>query len=349
LWFSQQIGLPVRTQVEGVLAAFPEWNGKTGDGIGVRSPIMTHPNSALGLAYARVLAAHLARETGAGTSAGFDKAEAAARVLLQESRIPSARALLLLSGKVVAGAVAQILAAVSEATPTLDRALTLVWATRGRLLSYLAGGNAAAHPAPAGAWQAIPARLGRDEWRWTGETPPQSLDIGGVPEGTSAIVRYEAAEPGVSDLPVTVRRTLYRMALEKFDNGKGYYRAAEIKPGETLSTAELYLDVVSLSAQKGEYRFGMVEAPLPPGASIERGTWGVLLDDGPLESSGAEEKRGRYGVPVEYLGKQKIEVSHLLRFAQAGRFTLPPARYYGMYRPEQKAYAEGGDLTWQVK
>ncbi|MDR3222085.1 MAG: alpha-2-macroglobulin family protein [Candidatus Accumulibacter sp.] len=352
LWFSQQIGLPVRTQVEGVLSAFPEWDGGTVFDLGVAlsgSPIMTDPDNVLGLAYARVLAAHLARETGAGTNAGFNKAETAAQNMLLASGIPSARALLLLSGREEKSAAAQILAAVSEETPTLERALTLVWTQNA--LGGLDGvdGKTDIKPAPEGAWQAIPDRLGRDEWRWTGETPPGSLDIGGVPQGTSAIVRYEAAEPSVSDLPVTVRRTLYRMALEKFDNGKGYYRSAEVRPGETLSTGELYLDVISLAAREGEYRFGLVEAPLPPGASIERGTWGVLLDDEPLTRSSAEEKRGRYGVPVESLGRQEIEVSHLLRFAQAGRFTLPPARYYGMYRPGQKAYAEGGDLTWRVE
>ncbi|MDR2452453.1 MAG: alpha-2-macroglobulin family protein [Candidatus Accumulibacter sp.] len=347
LWFSQQIGLPVRTQVEGVLAAFPETEeGGAVDGAD-GSPLMTDPDSPLGLAYARVLAAHLAKQAEVKTVAAFNTALSAAQFRLADSRLPSALSLLSLSGREGAGTPAQILAAVSTATPTLDRALALAWTQNA-----LGGPNDAPAAAPVlqDAWQAAPARFfGRGEWRWTRKEPPRALEVEGAAAGMSAILRFDAAEPAESALPVTVERTLYRMEREKFDDGKGYYRYVELEPGEALSTGELYLDRISLRAREGSHRFGVVEVPLPPGASVERGTWGVMVNNEPLAGSRAEERRGVYGVPVEHLDGQAVTVSHLLRFAQTGRFLLPPARYYRMYRPGEKAYAEGGKAIWQVK
>jgi uncharacterized protein YfaS (alpha-2-macroglobulin family) len=347
LWFSQQIGLPVRTQVEGVLAAFPKTDQDVvaGDEAG-GSPLMTDPDGPLGLAYARVLADRLARRAEMKTDAAFNAALPAAHARLADSRLPSALALLLLAGREGAGTPTQILAAASAATPTLDRALALVWTQ-----SALGGLNDAPAAAPVlqGAWQSVSARFGRGEWRWTQKAPPRTLDVEGAAAGTSAVLRFDAAEPAESALPVTVERTLYRLEQEKFDDGKGYYRYVAVEPGEALSTGELYLDRISLQAREGSHRFGVVEAPLPPGASVERSTWGVLLDGEPLVRSRAEERRGVYGVPVEYLDDRLVTVSHLLRFAQTGRFLLPPARYYRMYQPGEKAYAEGGEVVWKVK
>ena len=42
-------------------------------------------------------------------------------------------------------------------------------------------------------------------------------------------------------------------------------------------------------------------------------------------------------MPVDTLAGE-MTVRHLVRVAQAGTFVLPPARYYRMYEPEQKAF-----------
>jgi uncharacterized protein YfaS (alpha-2-macroglobulin family) len=115
----------------------------------------------------------------------------------------------------------------------------------------------------------------------------------------------------------------------------------------------LYLDEIQLSAKGAAHHYGIVEAPLPPGASIERGVWGLHLVEGeetaPIERSRAEERRDRYGVPVERLeAGETLTLRHLLRVSQSGRFVLPPARYYRMYQPEQKAYEDGANKVWQV-
>jgi hypothetical protein len=49
---------------------------------------------------------------------------------------------------------------------------------------------------------------------------------------------------------------------------------------------------------------------------------------------------GGYAVPVERLDKAVV-LRHLVRFSQKGRYQLPPARFYSMYAPQNKALEFG--------
>jgi len=359
LWFIQQIGLPVRTQTEGLLAALTR-EEKPADGSDA-SPLLNAPDSSLGLAYAWVLTATIAQEAGI-TSHQNAKALEDARLRLQESKLPSAQALLLFSGKGAKDeeAAAAILADISEDTPTFDRALTLVWTQQA--LAGKPGGKLALQPGnssfkPADEkWQKAAAASqaladGLPEWNWSDKASlPNALQVQNAPARLTAILRYESEENGKSALPVTLERQLYRLERQKFENGVATYDLIAVNPADGLSTQELYLDEITLSSQQA-HRYGIVEVPLPPGASIERSTWGVNLLDAPIDRSRAEEQRNRYGVPVEFLSANgDVVVRHLLRVGQSGRFTLPPARYYRMYQPEKKAYADEKENTsWVVK
>ncbi len=78
---------------------------------------------------------------------------------------------------------------------------------------------------------------------------------------------------------------------------------------------------------------------LPPGAAVEATTWGISIIGekiDPLERARHEPRRDGYVVPVEPL-VAPVTVRHLLRFAQKGSYVVPPARYYRVYQPEQKA------------
>ncbi|MDR3212322.1 MAG: alpha-2-macroglobulin family protein, partial [Azoarcus sp.] len=391
LWFIQQIGLPTRTQAEGLVAALrQETDDKNGnkdeDGIAT-SPLLSAPDSPLGLAYARTLTAIVASE--AGIRANFDtpsearteantkpgkttksrsrtraksrpaqpaasgNALARAKKALQDTELPSARALLLLAGNLKPDEAPAILAAATEETPTLDRALTLVWTRKA-----LGGGfrHDAGNLKPADdKWTDTETRFGQTEWRWpTGARLPDTLRVSHAPARLTAILRFESEESGDSTLPVKIERKLYRLERRTFKKGNASYAALPVKPGDKLSTQELYLDEIRLSASN-VYRYGIVEAPLPPGAAIERSTWGIALleDDGKegktLDSSRAEEHPDRYGIPVEILpAGQEVILRNLLRVGQSGSFTLPPVRYHRMYQPEKKAYAEGGNAVWVV-
>jgi len=352
LWFIQQIGLPVRTQTEGLIAALPKKGDESKD---ASSPLLNAPDSPLGLAYARVLAAIIAKE--AGMPSRTDALDVAR---LLSSDLPSARALLLLSGKgATENAATAILADISEETPTLDRALTLAW-TQQALGGKLARkeGNSGLKPI-GGKWQeaaASPHALtsAQPEWLWpVGARPPETLHVPNAPARLTAILRYESEESGKSALPVEIERKLYRLERHKFENGVASYALAPVDPAAGLSTQELYLDEIRLSSQQAHH-YGIVEAPLPPGANIERTTWGISLIEGdqtrPIDRANAEEHRNRYGVPVEFLpANGNIVVRHLLRVGQSGRFTLPPVRYYRMYQPEKKAYAGEKNGIWVVK
>ena len=49
-------------------------------------------------------------------------------------------------------------------------------------------------------------------------------------------------------------------------------------PGAVLNTSDVYLDEIVLSRHQGSaLRFGIIEAPLPPGASADRSTWGIAV------------------------------------------------------------------------
>lgn len=364
LWLIQQIGLPVRTQAEGLLAELSAGTAKTekhnagnkpGDNIEedtTSSPILAAPNTTLGLAYARVLTSVIMAKTGGKPRA--DKTLASARQTLQRSPHPSARALLLLDGGGNAAHIPAILATATEATPTLERALTLAW-TRQAAGGELTLKKTAA--APAGKkWQSNSAApLGQTEWRWPAGAPlPTALRIGNAPAQLTAILRYESAETGNDRdaLPVGIERRLYR--LERRDGpGKDIadHIAIPVDPGEGLSAQNLYLDEIRLSSAHA-HEHGIVEAPLPPGAAIEHNTWGIhLIEDktpAPITRNRAEEHRDRYGIPVEHLSAgEPLILRHLLRVGQTGRFTLPPARYYTMYQPARKAYADSGQ-TWVI-
>jgi alpha-2-macroglobulin len=359
LWFMQQIGLPTRTQVSGLTDSLQRSDMKKAarrpEGTENASPILTSPDSPLGLAYVRVLVSVLARADGEKDMQ--DKAALAAAVrLLESSRLPSAHALLLLAGRAPVQSAADILASVSSATPTIDRALTLVW-TRDALGGSLTADSLAIKPA--GEWQSVPVLFGRTEWRWTGDSLPQSLQVENAPSGTlTAILHYDAEETaGKNDLPAVVSRRLFRLERRHFKDGRASYAKILVKSGEVLSTQELYLDEVHLASSGNAYQYGVMEASLPPGAFVEHSTWGIQILDGeessgnaPLERSRAEEKRDSYGVPVELLTSAGVTIRHLLRLGQTGRFILPPARYYRMYQPERKAYADGGRETeWNVR
>ena len=120
----------------------------------------------------------------------------------------------------------------------------------------------------------------------------------------------------------------------------------------------LYLDEITLtSEQDAVLRYGQVEVPLPPGADVERTTWGISVNKPNaakqqgqlLEKARNEMGELAYMVPVKEL-TGTVTFRHLLRFSQKGQFVLPPARYVRSYAPAQQSVAAGSEWTgMQVK
>lgn len=157
-----------------------------------------------------------------------------------------------------------------------------------------------------------------------------------------------------SNIPVTVERQLYRLIPGEEEMS---FTLQPVTSNEIDSDA-LYLDEITLtSEQDAVLRYGQVEVPLPPGADVERTTWGISVNKHNaakqqgqlLEKARNEMGELAYMVPVKEL-TGTVTFRHLLRFSQKGQFVLPPARYVRSYAPAQQSVAAGSEWTgMQVK
>jgi uncharacterized protein YfaS (alpha-2-macroglobulin family) len=222
-------------------------------------------------------------------------------------------------------------------------------------------------------WQSFDTAAGQKMFRWPAAGPaPTAIKMASAPAtGMTAVAQYESREPETSTLPVKLERRLYRLvrgdAPAKEEKAAAAQPAMKAKKGAqpvpvaadashftlelleadaVLKTDEVYLDEVVLKRTSGSaMRFGIVEVPLPPGANTDRTTWGIAVRfpgaaaPEALERARYEQTPRGYAVPVDVLDGEVV-IRHLVRPTQTGSFALPPARYYRMYQPDQKAFEE---------
>ncbi len=369
LWLLQQMGLPVATPVSGVAgqlaqqasSMFDQDAKASRDAYGAEdSLVFAAPDSTRGLQAAVVLTAWTARATNASLPEGFDALAARARASLMTNPTPLIQSLLAMAGDAGTPVDANAVLTQSSATyPTVDRALTLLW-----LRKAMAGSRAgdAAQPLPTlqgNGWARTTTPTGATLWKWTGAALPTALDVGGARPDVSALVSYRSREAQASRLPVKIERTLYRLDpiaptsdAEK-QAGRFTFEAHRMKAGDAIDSNALYVDEVTLTPQdKSALHYGLLDVPLPPGGSVEATSWGVSIAGLPGAGEGgsgpqpfaraASYEMGElsYHEPVPLLDRP-VALRQLVRFALPGTFTMPPARYFRMYQPEQKAY-EGG-------
>jgi uncharacterized protein YfaS (alpha-2-macroglobulin family) len=347
LWMATDMGLPTRTLASGLLEELEKQSPlqNTAQVIGDKiSPAFADPESNLSRAMTLKLAALLAEQHHLTMSPKLSASLPVASTLLEQSSLPSAQALLLLGSKAPdrAQAAERILDSVHAEMPTFDRALTLIWLNKilvGRLGD---SGNVALE----GAWKRASSVTGSDIWRYKRNEAPAVLSLTEAPgKPLTAYVQYESTSQEDGKLAVKVERKLYRMvAAEGGSSGEGAERVqsfelTEQSAGEALYSNDLYLEEITLTPEGGtRVNYGMLEAPLPPGAAVESTTWGITLSNGvELERARNEPSRGGYAVPVERID-QPVVIRHLLRFSQKGKYSLPPARFYSMYDPQNKAF-----------
>ena len=184
-------------------------------------------------------------------------------------------------------------------------------------------------------------------------TPPKSLNWSAV-DGRM-LLQYESSQaPTTNLLPATLARQLYLLS----PTPDGSFSKSPVKSGSTLRSDALYLEELTITPSRA-LDYVLIEAPLPAGAAVESGTWGVRVigeAGGSTESDGANASLpaanfqallGRYAVPVGTL-TQTMTLKHLIRFSQRGQFKLPPARAYNMYRPDAVA-TTGESVSWTVE
>lgn len=338
LGFAREMQLPVNTLMEGLmadLAAAGEGSDQALSDDGSQSLVMTAPDSALGLAAARVLTVGLARQVQVQVPDALAAQVGAARERLAASQQPFGEAI----GLYVNGAdrerAAALLKRLAPGQATLERALALTWLQRS-----LGQDSEDIVLKPQGDWHAAEGTSGEGYWLWQGQGVPSELELpADLPHPVDVRLDFNSAQATPAKLDVEISRRLLRLVPsdEAFN-----FTAEEVKP-EDISSDDLYLDTIVLTS-KGEraLRYGMLEVPLPPGADVERTTWGIKISGlGGEEAETLERARNEpgqllYAVPVDSL-QGSVVLQHLVRFSQKGSFELPPARYQRLYAPQEQA------------
>lgn len=369
VWFMAEMDLPVRTLVEGLLqdaAALPLAKlGSPGRG---SLWLGSTPGSADALTI--VLVGELARQQKIGLSAEQTQRLDGAREALRSQPEALGQALLAMEGKSnrdnVKDEASRWLASLGPSAATFDRALALAWwskALGGSLPDE--GGNLALK----GNWQPHGGPLGAATWRWGGKDLPATISLATPAAGPlTAFVRYRSAAPEKGKLPLKIERKLYRLVALAAPGPAAQARPAtaalvgeatefsvEAVGDGDIRSNELYLEEVTLHTTAGEPpRYGLLEVPLPPGADVERGTWGIRVRglDGeevvPMARARHQPGELSYAVPVDDLTEHHT-FRHLLRFGSRGSFSLPAARFHRMYQPEEKAFEAVTERRLKVK
>ena len=383
LYWMQDMGLPAGSMAEALAQELGGGSAKTAANATNRasplaSAVLTQEEAPLTNDMTRLLAAYVVQQAKGKLTPEFVSSLDPAAERLRAAHSPLSDALLMLEGKLPADQAATVLDGVRAEMPTIDRSLTMLWVQRA-----LGGGNNPNNPlraaitqaALAAPWQAEQSATGQRLFRWPASNPaPKTIKLEGASmPGMFAIVQYDSREPETSSLPVTLQRKLYR--LKKIDStapkaattpqrGAGMPELAGetsnfelelMAPDAALKTDEVYLDEVVLSSTVGApLRFGILEVPLPPGASADRTTWGIAVRY-PGKDAGEALERARfeatptgYAVPLDSFSGQ-VTIRHLVRVAQTGTFAMPPARYYRMYQPDQKAFEEKSRARLEIR
>ncbi|MEF8766214.1 MAG: alpha-2-macroglobulin [Candidatus Accumulibacter phosphatis] len=370
VWFLQEMELPVRNLLEGLIqeaATLPAAKpGSPG-----RNSLWLGGTNASANSLSLLLISQMARQQQLPIAPELAQAIDAARESLRAQPEALGQALLAMEGKgAVTEDAARWLATLGPGAPTFDRALALTWWNKAL------GGSALPESAPPGlkgSWQRHGGPFGAATWRWTDREMPVAISLATPPLAPlSAFVRYRSAEPEQGKLPVKLERRLYRLVVAETAKPAGKppdkppaegaalageaveFRAEAAADGD-LRSNELYLEEIRLSASAGQsLRYGLLEVPLPPGADVERGTWGIRLRglDGdtvvPMEKARHQPGELSYAVPVDQLSEGRV-FRHLLRFGSRGSFVLPPARFQRMYQPDEKAFEAVTERRVQVK
>ncbi|MCF4996238.1 alpha-2-macroglobulin family protein [Pseudomonas syringae] len=339
LSFAKHMHLPVNTLLSGLmddLARAGEGNADTLMDDGEDSLVMSAPDSALGLAAARALTAPLAKQVKVPLPDAFSRQVDAAQQRLAVSSQPFAEALNLSLQPFDQAHAQTLLQRLLPQQSTLERALALTWLQRS-----IEQASPTIALAPGDGWKKQYGATGEMYWTWQGPTPvPSVLSLAGTQERPlRASLSFQSQQPAVDPMAVTITRRLSRLV----PGDEAFTFKLEPVGTQPLSSDSLYLDEVILTSKAPTpLRYGMLEVPLPPGADVERTTWGIKLQGKPgteptsLEKARFEPGQLAYAVPVDALSGE-LRLRHLVRFSQKGQFNLPPVRFTQVYAPQHQA------------
>ncbi|MGL6245713.1 alpha-2-macroglobulin family protein [Pseudomonas sp.] len=339
LSFAKQMQLPVNTLLSGLmddLAKAGEGNAANLMEDGEDSIVMSDPDSALGLAAARALTASLARQSKVALPDAFNRQLPDAQQRLAVSSQPFAEALNLSLQTFDQARAQALLQRLLPQQSTLERALALTWLQRS-----IEQASPTIALAPGEGWKKEHGATGEMYWTWQGASPvPAVLSLTGTQERPlRAALSFQTKQPPVESMAVTITRRLSRLV----PGDEAFQFKLEAVGNKPLSSDALYLDEVIITSKAATpLRYGMIEVPLPPGADVERTTWGIKLmgkagtEPTALEKARFEPGQMAYAIPVDALSGE-LRLRHLVRFSQKGQFNLPPVRFTQVYAPQHQA------------
>ncbi|WP_433784204.1 alpha-2-macroglobulin family protein [Pseudomonas frederiksbergensis] len=339
LSFAKQMQLPVNTLLSGLiddLVKAGEGNAASVMDDGAESLVMNDPDSALGLASARVLTASLARQAKVNLPPAFSRQVDAAQQQVAASAQPFVEALNLSLQTFDQAHAQALLQRLLPQQSTLERALALTWLQRS-----IEQASPTIALAPGEGWKKRYSDTGEMYWTWQGSSPvPAALSLNGTQERPlRAMLSFQTKQPAIDPMAVTITRRLSRLV----PGDEAFEFKLEAVGTKPLSSDSLYLDEVIITSKAAKpLRYGMLEVPLPPGADVERTTWGIKLmgkagtEPPALEKARFEPGQMAYAVPVDALSGE-LRLRHLVRFSQKGQFNLPPVRFTQVYAPQHQA------------
>lgn len=336
--FARQMQLPVNTLLSGLmddLAKAGEGNAANLMDEGQDSIVMSDPDSALGLASARVLTASMAVQAKVNLPDAFNRQLADARQRLAVSSQPFVEALNLSLQPFDQAHATALLQRLLPQQSTLERALALTWLQRS-----IEQASPAVALTPGEGWKQGQGATGEIYWQWQGAQVPGVLSLTGAQERPlRAALSFQSKQPAFDPMAVTITRRLSRLV----PGNEAFNFKLEAVGTQPLSSDSLYLDEVIIASNAAKpLRYGMLEVPLPPGADVERTTWGIKLvgkagsEPSTLEKARFEPGQLAYAIPVDALSGE-LRLRHLVRFSQKGQFNLPPVRFTQVYAPQHQA------------
>ncbi len=318
LSFAKQMQLPVNTLLSGLIDDLV----KAGEGHaasmmddGAESLVMSDPDSALGLASARVLTASLARQAKVNLPSAFNGQLEVAQQQVAVSSQPFVEALNLSLQAFDQAHAQALLQRLLPQQSTLERALALTWLQRS-----IEQASPTIALAPGEGWKKQHSATGEMYWTWQGAAPvPTVLSLTGEQERPlRAALSFQSKQPPVAPMAVTITRRLSRLV----PGDEAFEFKLEAVGSKPLSSDSLYLDEVIVTSKAAKpLRYGMLEVPLPPGADVERTTWGIKLmgkagtEPTSLEKARFEPGQLAYAIPVDALSGE-LRLRHLVRFSQ---------------------------------
>ncbi|TDR31814.1 alpha-2-macroglobulin family protein [Hydromonas duriensis] len=387
----RQIGLPVGSLVQGVARDLQNSEYQKYQNLNVHDSWILTENNLQSRDMAWVMTAYLLKATKQTIPNEAAEQVTAAVSRLSAINAPQVRALLHYTGyaSLDMDALMSDLGSIGGAYATIDRSLSLTWLERSPMAtptvkvvepasntttevtksnSATSGSNSENSgeastqltsvtqktsvmtlPMP---WLSSRGTSGVNRFLWPNTQPlPKSVSWAGT-DGR-LLLNYDSSEPPTPSSALSANLTRHLYLLKP--NSDGSFTKSALDEGDVLRSDALYVEELTIDAKK-PLNYVLIEAPLPAGAAVESGTWGMKIV-GDTDDKGETQANlpaalfqvftGRYAVPVgEVSGKKTIK--HLLRFSQRGTYHLPPARAYNMYRPDM-VVTSGDKTSWRVE